>query len=400
MSKNILFIYDKFDTGGIETLILRMSNWLIMHNYTLTIIMKKKGNLSTKFNSKICIIELNKIYSFLYIPFFTKLILKKYNLTSIDIAMSFHPKSNWIALNIINSLNLKCKYISGIYHPRAYYNHDLHLSEKITYKFLLQNIDSKSLLFMNNDCKYLHEKNIDISFYNSHIWPLPVDKNMFININKNTKKYLIVSIGRLTPFKTYNLYMIDIIQKLLNKGYKVEYHIYGNGTLYNEMQKKIDNYNLQTNIILKGQIDYSQLKEVLQNAYLFVGMGTSAIEASYCKVPSIVAIENNTQAKTHGYLHNLPYYNVGEENCYLTKKNVYDLIKYTLNLDEQKYNDLCIESFNYVTKYSLDFLMPKWIYYIEENTLEPLKISTKVRIIYFILESINPILKLFTRKKK
>lgn len=398
--KNILFIYDKFNTGGIETLILRMSEWLIKNNFNVTIIMKRGGEITKQLNKNIKMIELNKSYSYLYFPLLPQIILSKYHLNKIDYIMSFHPKSNWIASNIIKSLNLKCKYISGIYHPKAYYSDGMHLSEKIVFKLLLKKNDTHSLLFMNEDSKKLHEKNLQISFKESSIWPLPVSKKMFQNIQKNTKKYLIVSIGRLAPFKTYNLYMIDIVKRLIDEGYDVTYEIYGTGILHNEIIKKINKHNLKKRIKLKGLLKYSKFKMALQDAYLFVGMGTSAIEASFCKVPTIVSIESNTQAKTYGYIHELPYYNVGEENDELKEKDIFALIKATLDLSEDEYIKLCDSGFNYVQKYSIEFLMPKWIHNIKNINSCNIKIPIYLKLIYFILEIINPILKLFKRKKQ
>jgi glycosyltransferase involved in cell wall biosynthesis len=396
--KNIIFVYDKFDTGGIETLILRMTTWLIKNEYNVTILMKKKGNIFNSFDSNINFIILGRWYSYMYFPFIAKMILGKYNLMNMDVIMSFHPKSNWVASNIMSSLNLKCRYITGVYHPRAYYNEGLHISEKVIYQKVLRSFDSNTVLFMNEDCKKLHNKKLYLSFTESYIWPLPVNIPKKTIKRKNIKKYLIVSIGRLAAFKTYNVYMLDIIKKLIDEGYNIQYDIYGTGELEVEMRKKIIALNLENSVALKGLLDYDLFSTVLENAYLFVGMGTSVLEASLAQVPTIVAIENNDNGETYGYLNQLPYYNVGEENLNLEVKSVYTMIKDTLDLEEHMYQKLSLDSAAYVQPYSIDVLMPKWIDYVNNRYNTPIKISGKLRAIYIILELLNPLLKYLKRK--
>lgn len=398
MNKNILFVYDYLYTGGIETLILRMSKWLISQGYAVSIILRKKGEIADLLDPKIEVIELGKSYRYLYLPFVSRKVSKNNDFEKFDYIMSFHPRSNWIASNLIDNLNLKCKYITGVYHPRAYFNKDLHLSEKICYKYLLDNQENKSILFMNEDTKKHHIDNLNADFKSSPIWPLPVaDKE---NICKKLyKKYKFISIGRFAKFKTYNLYMIDIINNLVKKGYDIYYDIYGTGELEPYMKKKIAEYSLEKRIILHGNLNYSNFSKVLENAYLFIGMGTSVVEASFSKVPSLVAIENSKDSKSYGFLNDLPYYNVGERNNSLEEKDVEKMISELLLKNDDEYNEICEKSYSYVQEYSLSTLMPKWLKQINEIKKEKIKIDAKYKYLYLFLELMNPILKIFKRKK-
>ncbi len=56
---NFLFTYVSMQTGGIETLILRMTDWLIKKNHSVDILlMFKRGDLLSKINKKANIITL------------------------------------------------------------------------------------------------------------------------------------------------------------------------------------------------------------------------------------------------------------------------------------------------------------------------------------------------------
>ena len=395
-NKKILFIYDYLYTGGIETLILRMANWLVDEGYELSIVLRKKGEIAEHFDSKVNVIELGKIYRLLYLPLFSEKVLKKYNLQEFNYIMSFHPRSNWIAANLIDNLKLKAKYITGVYHPRAYFNNDLHLSEKICYKYLFSHQNSNAILFMNDETKLHHQINLNSKFIDSTIWPLPVEGKIIKQ--RKVIKYKFVSIGRFAKFKTYNIYMMNIIRKLLNEGFDIVYEIYGTGELEKYMKEEITKLSLEKNVFLKGNLNYSYFSKILEDVYLFIGMGTSVIEASFCKVPSLVAIENSKEDISYGFLHQLPYYNVGERNNNLKEKKVYNLIKDLLLLDDKAYEQTSEKAYDYVKAYSMENLMPKWLEQMDKLPLINTNIPQFYKYLYLVLEVINPILKVFKKK--
>jgi len=401
---NILFVYDKFNTGGIETLILRMSNWLVSHGHELTILMKKEGEITDMLPHEVNKLVLGKRYGYLYLPFLTRWFLDQYDLFKFDIVMSFHPKSNWIASNIVDIYKLKCHYITGVYHPRAYYNNNLHVSEKVVYRALMKKLSPQRVLFMNHECKRLHQEHLSLSFQESIVWPLPIDTykvcSSSIVKESHNKPIRIISIGRLAQFKTYNLYMIDIVKSLKMKGYDIVYDIYGTGELKSRMQQKIEMLDASEYIKLRGLLPYAKFQKTIQEAYVFVGMGTAVLEAALCGVPALVAIENSQEAKSYGYLYELPYYNVGEYNEELTEKNVEDLLEKLLNIDRNVYQEISKKSIEYVQAYSLEKLMPKWLQAIEDIPSDSNMVTFCMRCQYITLEFVSPIFKMIKKLRK
>lgn len=123
----------------------------------------------------------------------------------------------------------------------------------------------------------------------------------------HTKKYTssdtlrIVSIGRLVDFKTYNLWMLDVVYHLRRKNINLHYDIYGDGPLKEAILNKIDLLDLSHYVCLKGNVNYSNLNDTLINYDLFIGSGTAIIEAASAGVCSIVGIESSITDLTYGF---------------------------------------------------------------------------------------------------
>ena len=106
----------------------------------------------------------------------------------------------------------------------------------------------------------------------------------------------IVYLGRLIEFKGIMLLM-DVIKNIKTD---IPFHVslYGKGELENEIKQYIKKYKLENTVAVKGNIDYSQVIGVYQNADIFVhptlrdSAGTVFIEAIANKLP-IVALDQS-----------------------------------------------------------------------------------------------------------
>lgn len=117
----------------------------------------------------------------------------------------------------------------------------------------------------------------------------PVD-NRFFDVRPNPNSNKIVTAGRLEPQKNHGL-LIDAFLRLVSKlpGYSLE--IYGDGSLREQLQSKIDGLNLTDKVRLTGYTD--DFARVLEDAALFVlssdyeGMPNALMEAMAAGVPVI-----------------------------------------------------------------------------------------------------------------
>jgi colanic acid/amylovoran biosynthesis glycosyltransferase len=124
-----------------------------------------------------------------------------------------------------------------------------------------------------------------------------IDKFVFLDRNDNhfeslNNTFIIVSTGRLDQQKGY-IYALQAITLLINKGYKVEYHIMGDGPEYGPLKYYIIDNNLESFVFLHGKVNAARVKEVLSNAHIFLlssvyeGISNAALEAMASGVPIV-----------------------------------------------------------------------------------------------------------------
>ena len=109
--------------------------------------------------------------------------------------------------------------------------------------------------------------------------------------NKFGNKKIILSIGRLVPYKGYE-YLIEAAKHLTDEYYLV---IGGGGPLKDELQAKIEQLGLENKVTLAGYIDYKDLPAYFGACHIFVlssvmkteAFGIVQIEAMSCSKPIV-----------------------------------------------------------------------------------------------------------------
>lgn len=331
--KNILIVYNKMNTGGIETLILRLAKHINKQGGQLKVLLTFGGGDILEELSKIANVKSLEIQVSLKSAIFRKIeILNDPFYENIEEIFSMYGGGNWIGLQL--SLILGIPFKVGIYHPRDY--------EKYVTKSeanLFNYIPDKCKLFMNSDCLKSHE-NIYVRKIKANIWPLPVINENEHPLHKSPHKNILISVGRLVKFKTYNISMLYVIKQLLDEGFNIKYYIYGEGELKDKMSKIIIKNKLEKNIFLMGHLDYSLFNKVVSAAYLFVGTGTAVIETSFLGVPSIIATVYSETGEANGFFSEIDGYNVGEPSPDIATKPLIDLIRTVLLLSDSEYSML------------------------------------------------------------
>jgi len=89
------------------------------------------------------------------------------------------------------------------------------------------------------------------------------------------------------PFKGYLLGMIDWIQQVDISELKLIMVCYGEG--YNTVKELVSGLpeHIKNRVELYGQVTYEKLKDLISDSFMFVGMGTSVIDAAVLGVPTI-----------------------------------------------------------------------------------------------------------------
>ncbi len=369
MNQTFLLIYSQLKTGGVETLIIRMANWLVNNGYTVKILLSKKAELDGLLDPRVKIKYFGWKYFLFNDPFISKLLTKMDFFKGIYVLYSFESNTCWMSTLIHKNLDPKPKFITGVYQPNEYYSSER--KKKVFFpteisKMIKQVIPKDAVLFMNEANKISVEKNLDLQFKDNY-FPLPIELPRYLVVNdRQPKKYKIVSIGRLTYFKTYNFTLLNTIKKLKQE-YPITYEIYGYGPLENKIIEKIEELDLQENVFFKGKLNYKDLRNVFEDAYLFIGMGTSLIEASAYGVPSIIAIFNNYDTTCYGFFYNQNNYNVGEVVSGLEEVSFSEIIKQAIDWDEDEYQTACKKSVQRAKIFDIDKIMHQFLLLTSNN---------------------------------
>lgn len=364
-----LLIYDNLRTGGIETLIIRMSNWLVENNHEVNILLKNKNINETLLNDKINISYYKNRTIFIYLPNLNKIYLGINAIfKNTNIILAFDAPSYWIASLIQkNCVNNKPLLFLHICHPLDFTPFFYSKFQAKQFNKLLNSLNDESLIFMNAATKEAFTNRLGREFYNSAIHPLAVDEKKYINLDRHPSKYKIISVGRIVNFKTYNFLMVDVIKNIVKKGYNVTYEIYGNGAQFDQLNEKIQNEGMSQFIKLKGEISYSSLYSIFNSAYIFIGMGTSLIEAAMAKVPCIVAIINQEKPVSYGYFYEQSGFNCGEFEMNKKEYLIQELIENLLKMDENQYAIESQKNHDFSMLYSIENIMKNKIKLFENE---------------------------------
>lgn len=359
MKKKLVLILGTLTMGGIQTYLIRLSDELI-DKYDITFIF-----LTRKCNEDLLSI-LNKNVQILYLDdFLFSRFLKKINISAInhmlkidfmklkkvlkniDILHSVDSESNIVGYELSKYYN--CIFTSSAYHPKEYVWNNEFYFRKIQ-RNLYKELPCNNIFYFNDKIRIENEKSLGRNV-NVNIIPLGLNLDRYKRQKSSYKSNKIVSIGRLTYFKSYNknfIKSIDIINKELKTN--LEYHIYGDGILKAELKKIA--MKQKSKIYFHGEIDYSKFPEVLENSYAFIGEGLALIEAASAGIPAIVGYDS-AENGCYGFFTQLKGYESGQK---IPGQQIFDylsIFKELSNINEHEYNELSQKMMKKAEKFNI-----------------------------------------------
>lgn len=362
----MLFIYGALSVGGVETFFVRMAKERFKNNLPTSILLLSKPEKS----NKELLMEMKKYANVFFAEDFfhgPSLLCRRFPLLSplkqkvvvdklekVDQVHVFDGMHALLGYRLSKQLKRKLPITIGFYHYIKYLwgGDKVVWHERLNREFIFKYLPEQSLLFFSEGNRDLYVKHKKKSFDRSNTFRLGVIEKKQVEIKGCLVEPIkIAAVGRLVEFKTYNFYMVEVIDRLIKKGIDVQFDIYGDGPLKKEVQEKINQANLQDKIVLKGTLDYSEFDETISNYDLFIGSGTAIIQASSLGVPCITGVENMMEPKTYGYFCNVWQYEYNLKGLDLPLFNVEDIISDFVNItegDRKKLKDShvnCIDAF-------------------------------------------------------
>ncbi len=341
--------------GGIETFIVRLASQFKQNKYTFRILFYTRNFNNELLEELKQYAEIFFLDDYIYTSFFTKKIYplfklllpfkrKKLKQDVLEGITHIHaPDSNALMFSLkLLRFNNTIRLTTGIYQINEY-----NVKRYISYyfarhiDFIINLLPPNNIIFFNEISRDLYSRNFSRKFSNSTITPIGVDIKKYNGQISGSKTNRIVSVGRLVHWKTYNYIMIDVINKFKKDGINLIYESFGDGVLMYDLNKKVKLMGLEQNIYFHKNISYDKFKNVIDNSLMFIGSGTSLIEASACGIPALIGIESEIKSISYGFLHDTKTYSYHENSLSYPTSDIEFFIKKLLKSTPQEYSAQC-----------------------------------------------------------
>lgn len=368
-----LFVGKHFIVGGVETLMSRLSRHLASSGWRVAILTTEANPASRRLVPEgVTLYELKEGFQRLFNHGDAVRTVRSLGLNEVQFVFTGDPVGSWAATILSSALPEHPKVLCGVYQQEEYFYPPQREFFRSTFGIQLRarNFDrtlaDSSKLFTCERVREVHAENFGRSLDDSPILILPVDSSMFAGCQRRPDRFRIISVGRVTAWKTYNHYMIPVVRRLVDKGYPVHWDVYGDGEILEELERQIEAQNLSGHISLKRTLDYSRMSNVMENAGVFVGMGTSMLEAAFCRVPCVPAVARETEPLTYGCIWDFPLGCVGEQLAHRPTTTVESLIERVLQMSESEYSEEMTRTWESVQPYELQNVCSRFVTLIEK----------------------------------
>jgi glycosyltransferase involved in cell wall biosynthesis len=357
----LLIVNLHLDIGGVETLLVRLIPQLARRNVSVTLLV-----LQNRINQEFLqTLEPHCQVRFFGEAFpFTKSKIRQVIGEEPDVAFFTISQAFILGSWLLSKGGYKTKAVLGAYQTEIFCveSKPWQYHRNIVKNLIRRRIPGESIIFGNTAGRDFHANRLGVDLGASPVIRLFVDVEKYV-FKERTQlaRNEIVSIGRISPYKTYNFTVLPVIKKLIDSGRQLTWNIYGDGEEYDKLCETIDKMGLSSFVHLRGALPYSKFQEALDNSFLFIGSGTSLIEAAACGVPSLTTIEYASDAESYGFICEVEGYNLIEPSL---DKKIYPIeqkIVEALDADEAAYSTLQRRCYEKAMSYSGESVVDEYI---------------------------------------
>ncbi|WP_296876977.1 glycosyltransferase [Thomasclavelia sp.] len=168
-------------------------------------------------------------------------------------------------------------------------------------------------------------------------------------------EFIIVHTGWMVGYNKGHMEVIDVVKKLIDKGYKIKAYFIGDGPLKSELENYSNSLGVLNNICFTGKLNsFNDIQKILKKSHLFVfpsqieGLPRAVIEAMANSLPCIASnIDGMDELLDKDFLFEL-------ENT----EQIVKLIESFINNEDQRIKQGKI-NYNKAQKYHYDILSAK-----------------------------------------
>ncbi|KAA6322351.1 hypothetical protein EZS27_028099 [termite gut metagenome] len=386
--KTIVFFVPYVGLGGTETLVMRLMYWYSFHFYRVILLIgntfidlalqKERANIKAE-----CYVYDTK-YNFFHATNGNTLTFTPSEFVSV---VSFSIIDFLRCYKLLSNKKYDCFFLHRIYiiHP------NWSLLSKYTQwikPLILLLLKEKTLVFMDEETRAKCINSYKLNELNLHleILRLPIIINETIVSKPKDHLINILSISRFEfPFKGYLLGLIDTFGKLALE--HITLTIIGGAGKENELiNQKIILLpkEIQSRINILGRIPYSEIDSAIDQCDLFIGMGTTILDAANRNKICIVSVAYQEDDFTTGFF-DTNYKNVG--SIYNEKEKYFhfqELIQEVISLDNKAFTEKeDLTKSLLIEHYDINKIAPKLIESHQFSVLDKCKIFIYSNIVAF-----------------
>lgn len=368
----IVFYYEFFSVGGAETMMARMGKWFLSKGYKVYIFSRGiKGDVDwiNRLLNESC-------SEFVVNPKFNKITIcesVEKRLHSNDIVyfitMSMYPTKEYIYASFlkrhIKNSRIVFLSISTIIHDDSF-TFVGSVVNKMFSRVLNMFIDDNILIGMVD--YQTVEKEYNVKFKPDGCFKLPMYREKIQLPSKlNTKGcFNILTVSRADfPFKGYLLGLVDLFASLTGKYENLYLTIVSYGDDIEQLKEKIEKNSsfVKKRIKLIGPIKYNELNKEIADSSVYVGMGTTVLDAAKIGKPCITVEPYKYDLEHTCFWHYNPNYlksnNVDGNDLSL-------LIETLVAMSDDAYKKVCYRTYNSFNElYAIDSIMTRLLKHVD-----------------------------------
>ena len=123
----------------------------------------------------------------------------------------------------------------------------------------------------------------------------------FFNSDMSSGSLILTTVARFVEFKKG--YLVGLI-KFAKENRSVKLNVIGYGDIESELVSIAGDAD---NILFLGERSLSQVKYIVSKSDIFIGMGTTLVDAAYLNIPAISVVESSCNAQTTGFFDPFAY---------------------------------------------------------------------------------------------